>query len=446
MHWIDIKLPEPGIHPQMDKLMSAALGKMARIAEIQARDGLDASSMLGVFSAVGQDLFHAVTAFDPEAFSPDRSSEDGPALHLGDSEHDKLRGYHIVTDPEVVDLPWNWLHNGVGFLLEKHPITTGTSISQMPGKSTQRPWMQRFLRSEYLIGDDGSSDLKAILPQLRPQNTARPQMFFVPGHTDRKLRRLIYREAEAIQGALSSGCHGELLADMEIQADPITPNDLYERGFMYQALHFAGPTSLPATLDDAKGEYWMNQLINERRAEAKVDVESQFGLEGEILGVDPITSLLDDVTEKYELNGPPVEVPAIQHSISQNGPAQPPVAVNKPQKSWLLDDGPVDPASLSRAGLLPPMIFSNSFCALPELGQHFVKAGASAFVGPVVPLFSRPARIFASHFYKAFGQGWSVGAAVWQASNKCRREFGDEHPVWLSYGVQGYGSLALPYL
>jgi hypothetical protein len=270
-------------------------------------------------------------------------------------------------------------------------------------------------------------------------------MFFVPGHTDRKLRRLIYREAEAIQGALSSGCHGEILAKMEVPADPITPNDLTERGFMYQALHFAGPTSLPATLDDAKGEYWMNQLINER-AEGTVDsIETQFGLEGEVLGVDPITSLLDTVTEKYELNGPPVEVP-VHSQRARNGDSLRPGADEAPPKSWLLDDGPVNPASLGRSGLLPPMIFSNSFCALPELGQQFIKAGASAFVGPVVPLFSRPARIFASHFYSAFGQGWSVGAAVWQASRACRQEFGEEHPVWLSYGVQGYGTLALPYL
>jgi len=445
MHWIDIKLPEPGIHPQMDNLMSSALGKMARIAEIQARDGLDANNMLGIFMAVGQDLFQAVTVFDPEAFSPERASELSGDLTLGDETHDNLRGYHIVTDPEVVDLPWHWLHNGVGFLMERHPITTGTSTSLMPAKSTRRPWMQRYLRSDFLVGDDGATDLKAILPQLRPDDAELPQMFFVPGHTDRKLRRLIYREAEAIQGALSGGCHGELLAEMEIQADPITPNDLYERGFMYQALHFAGPTSLPATLDDTKGEYWMNQLINERAAAAEEDIESRFGLEGEVLGVDPITSLLDTVTEKYELNGPPVEEPAHQNA-AHTGQSRPPAVPNAPQKSWLLDDGPVDPVSLGRSGLLPPMIFSNSFCALPELGQQFIKAGASAFVGPVVPLFSRPARIFASHFYRAFGQGWSVGAAVWQASQACRKEFGSEHPVWLSYGVQGYGALALPYL
>jgi hypothetical protein len=42
--------------------------------------------------------------------------------------------------------------------------------------------------------------------------------------------------------------------------------------------------------------------------------------------------------------------------------------------------------------------------------------------------------------------GWCAGAAVWQAARTCRRELGDEHPAWLSYGIQGFGQLALQYL
>ena len=60
--------------------------------------------------------------------------------------------------------------------------------------------------------------------------------------------------------------------------------------------------------------------------------------------------------------------------------------------------------------------------------------------------FSRPARIFAGYCYKALGEGWCVGAAVWQAGQACRQELGEDHPAWLSYGLQGYGSLALQYL
>ncbi len=112
-------------------------------------------------------------------------------------------------------------------------------------------------------------------------------------------------------------------------------------------------------------------------------------------------------------------------------------------RSWLLDDGPVNPEHLERGGILPPLVFSNSYRALPALGHRFIRPGASTFIGPVVPLFSRPARIFAGHCYGALGQGWCAGAAVWKASRECRRELGDNHPAWLSYGVQGYGKLAL---
>lgn len=450
MRWIDIILPEPGTNQKMDSLLSEAVAHMARIPEIQSRDGLDAISMIEVFANVGQNLFKAILAVNPEAFSPKNAAATVESPTLNQPDHDNLRGYHIVADPDHVDLPWHWLHNGVGFLLEKHPICTGVTSAQLPDKSTRRPWMQRAMRAEFLVADDGTNHLQGILSQLRPADAAQPNMLFVPGHTDRKLRRLIYREAEAIQGALENGCHGEILARMEVQPDPITPTDLCDRGFMYQALHFAGPTSLPATPDDAKGEYWMNQLIEDKSESEDHEIESQFGLEGEVLGIDPITSLLDDVTAKYNLNGPPVEVPvtakAAEANSTSNRHPDPPKTPSANKHSWLLDDGPVDPENLGRRGLLPPLIFSNSFCALPDMGRRFINSGTSAFVGPVVPLFSRPARIFAGYFYQALGEGWSAGAAVWKAAQDCRAEFGDEHPVWLSYGMQGYGTLALPYL
>jgi hypothetical protein len=111
-----------------------------------------------------------------------------------------------------------------------------------------------------------------------------------------------------------------------------------------------------------------------------------------------------------------------------------------------LDDGAVKPEHLERGAAVPPLVFSNSYQALPALGQRFIKSGASTFIGPIVPLFSRPARIFAGHCYGAMGEGWSAGAAIWRAAQICRRELGAEHPAWLSYGLQGYGKLALQYL
>ena len=43
-------------------------------------------------------------------------------------------------------------------------------------------------------------------------------------------------------------------------------------------------------------------------------------------------------------------------------------------------------------GILPPLVFSNSWCSLGWLGQRFLDAGASTFLGTAIPVFSRPAR------------------------------------------------------
>jgi hypothetical protein len=83
---------------------------------------------------------------------------------------------------------------------------------------------------------------------------------------------------------------------------------------------------------------------------------------------------------------------------------------------------------------------------VPELGSRFVRAGTSTFVGPLVPLYSSPARLYAGHLYRGMGRGWCAGAAAWWAAAECRRQLGSEHPAWLSYGVLGFGSLSLQYL
>jgi len=68
------------------------------------------------------------------------------------------------------------------------------------------------------------------------------------------------------------------------------------------------------------------------------------------------------------------------------------------------------------------------------------------FVGPLVPLFSRPARKFAGRFYNFMADGHSAAAAMRKAALACRGELGENHPAWLSYGTVGFGSLALQYL
>ncbi|MCK9997000.1 MAG: hypothetical protein KAH56_12075 [Candidatus Krumholzibacteria bacterium] len=446
MRWIDIILPEPTIHQELDTRLAAAARLAAEIPPLQDQYGLDSVRVIEIMTKAGQELFQGIIAADPEAFSSSRGSETRETPALGQPEHDELVGYHIVASPARVGLPWSWLHNGVGFLFEKHPICCATHGSGLPEGSLHRPWMQRLTRARFLVGEEGGDTLTETIAQLRPDDVGRPEILFVPGHTDRKRRKLIYREAELIEAAIEHGCRGETLLDLDLPLEPVTPSDLVTRGLQYQAIHFAGPTSQPARQSDPFGEFWMNCLIEETTLPDARELEDALGMEGEVLGVDPVTSLLDDIVKRYETAGSVLESVTVGGGGIDRQAFSGIPAPNAPSRSWLLDDGPVNPENMERWGTLPPLIFSNSYKALPELGHRFVRSGASTFIGPVVPLFSRPARIFAGHCYGAMGEGWGAAAAVWKASRTCRQELGVDHPAWLSYGIQGYGQLALQYL
>lgn len=448
MRWIDIILPETETNQEFDTFMAEAVYLTSDMLDLQERHGLDSPKVVDKMAEVGRRLFQAITSQNDQAFIPGEHSKINQTPRIGIPQHDELVGYHIVTSGEWAAMPWTWLHNGLEFVLEKHPICTATKASTLPETAAQRPWMSRWLRADFLVDDAGDSDLYNTLDQLRPQNLTQPEILFVPGHTDEQIRRLIQREAEAIQGALGSGQLGQNLANLELPKESITPSQLKTQSINYQAIHFAGPTSQPAMVSDTEGQFWMNRLIEEVNQPDDTEIEEAMGVEGEVIGVDPITSLLDSVSEKYDTEGLS-ENRVGAGGISRMGGEStqdfdPPSQKSTPQ--WLLDDGPVEPESIGASGGMPPLVFSNNYRSLPELGMRFTNAGASTFIGPLVPLFSRPARLFAGYLYSNLADGWSSGAAVWNASQHIRKELGKEHPAWLSYGLRGYGTLALQYL
>ncbi len=448
MRWIDIILPETKTNQEFDKFMAEALYLSSDLLVLQEQHGLDSPKVVDKMAEVGRRLFQALTSHDAQAFTPAENAATIQTPQVGIPEHDELVGYHIVTDSEYAAIPWTWLHNGLEFVMEKHPICTATTASTVPEATSQRPWMSRWVRADFLVDEAGDSDLYNTLDQLRPENLAAPEILFVPGHTDEKIKRLIQREAEAIQGALRHNQLGQNLANLDLPEKSITPSELKTQSINYQAIHFAGPTSQPAAVSDTEGQFWMNRLIDEVNAPADLELEEAMGVEGEVIGVDPITSLLDSVCDKYDTEGltdsrvgsAGIAKMGGQSIAPGNGSTQPPA------HTWLLDDGPVEPESLGANGGMPPLVFSNSYRALPQLGMRFTTAGASTFVGPIIPLFSRPARIFASYLYSNLADGWCTGAAVWNASQHIRQELGSQHPAWLSYGLRGYGTLALQYL
>jgi len=448
MRWIDIILPEPGADRRLDEGLEAVAQAMPDIHAIQERDGVDAVTVTAFMARLGRELFQAVTAALPDAFNPDptRAVAEFPALDQAD--HDDLLGFHLVVSGPRLRLPWTWLHNGLDFLLVKHPVCAASHRASCRGVEHPRPWMQRLTRAAFLVGENGETSLPAVCSQLRPHPAAMPEVLFVPGHADAGIRRLIFREAEAIAAAMGSSPLGPPLARLKVPSGAVTPGDLTLMSLAYQAMHYAGPTSAAGQYDASMGEYWMNRLMEEAAQMPEHHLEELAGMEGEVLGVDPITSLLDDIGERYDRRGGILSMSA-EMSREAGGSAQVrPAGGDRRRESggWLLDDGPMEPERFALGGGIPPLVFSNSYCGLYELGDRFTSHGASTFIGPVAPLFSRPARQFAGHCYAALSNGWSCGAALWRAAADIRDEYGAEHPAWLSYGIQGYGSLALQYL
>jgi hypothetical protein len=296
----------------------------------------------------------------------------------------------------------------------------------------------------------GSHLLRRTLARLRPRECDDPEILFVPGHCEDRIRRLIYREADGIGRALAAGALNRPLARLSVLERAITPGLLIQRGANYQGLHYAGPTSRPLDREETAEAAWLADLASGAQNlgvgdpaatgdPTEIPVEEQAGAELEVVGVDQITALLDAVAAAADQHGGariPPSPPSSRTATRATATCTP----------WLLEDGPVNPETLGSGRGIPPLIFSNSHCSLPTMGIRFLEAGASAFIGPLAALYSRPARKFAGRFYNYLGDGYSVGAALRTAALACREQFGPLHPVWLSYGVTGYGSLALQYL
>jgi hypothetical protein len=411
MHWIDVSLPPAGACPETDRQLDEARSLSESIPGLQDQHGLDDPVVTRTAAEVGRLLFGAVTAHDAEAFAPDPDRPGADGLDRPDHV-----GFHLVTDPagRQAGLPWHWLHNGVAFLQQKYPLTVADHGSRLPEIDPPRLWMQR--QSDALFDDRPD----------QPAERAVPEVLFVPGHGRDEIRRLMFREAEGIDGALESQLppRGRLRIP-----GAVTPGLLAARAMLYQALHFAAPTSQPPEVSGAGEQRWLASLMAAAGHPDASEVDELVGQDLEILGVDPVEAALDQALEAYARRGAPAAVSI--GGARASGPG------------WMLDDGPVSPEHLGRDGCLPPLIFSNSWCSLAWLGQRFLDAGASTFVGTALPIYSRPARLFAALFYRYLGDGQSAGLAARDAALALRDRLGPEHPAWLAYGVQGYGTLRL---
>jgi len=417
MRWIDIALPAPGDCQETDRRLAEAHALSEETPQVQERFGLDTPAVAQHVERIGRELFQAVTAADAGAFRPDSARDSSATPPCGDLDADTRIGYHVLAADQWVGLPWHLLHNGVAYLLETGPICAAEHGSRVPEIDPPRAWMQRYSH--------------ALFEDTEPQQRERtcPEILFVPGHGRDEIRRLMFREADGIDSALN--IRVPAAARLRIPG-AVTPGLLASRAMLYQALHFAAPTSQPPEISKAGENRWLAGLMAAAGRTGADAVDELVGLEMEVLGVDPIETALDQAVHAHSRRG-------AARSVGGSTTGRDARATT----GWLLDDGPVLPEQLSSGGGLPALVFSNSWCSLAWLGQRFRRAGSSTFVGTAIPIFSRPARLFAALFYKALGSGLDCGSAHRQAALALRERLGAEHPGWLAYGLQGYGSVRL---
>lgn len=416
MRWIDIVLPRPGECPDSERLLAEARTLAAEIPTLQQRHGLDTLAVTNQMHSVGQLLFRWVVAADPEAFRPGEDRAGAWTPPCGHIEDDRELGYHLIVAPEYAGLPWHWLHNGLASLLETSAICVAEHGARVPEVDPPRLWMQRHSHALFESQDATTGE--------RPS----PEILFVAGHGQDEIRRLMFREADGIDQAL--GAQLPTRARLRIPG-AVTPGLLASRAMLYQGLHFAAPTSQPPEVSRAGENRWLAGLMAAAGQPGAEAVDELVGMEMEVLGVDPVEVALDQAAAAYARSGARTPIGATTGRTASVSAAD-----------WLLDDGPVLPEQLGTRGL-PPLVFSNSWCSLHWLGQRFREAGSSTFVGTTIPVFSRPARLFASLFYEALGTGRCCGGAHRQAALALREQLGPDHPGWLAYGLQGYGSLRL---
>ncbi len=449
MRWTDIELTGIDGHGEARRLLDAARRRRAALDAAQGEQGLDSPAVTAAMAEVGGLLFRAATAADPTVFDPGRN---GGAVEprVGQPEADHAVGYHLILPPRRLELPWAWLHSGFDFLLERHPVAVSPRPSIPPTGRGTPPWARRW-REAALAQEVRGDGLPRLVRRLRPAECGEAEVLFVPGHCEPQVRRLIYREADAIRRALAAGALGRPLAVLSVLEEAVTPGLLRRRGPVYQGLHFAGPTSLPLSTGGQPESFWLRELTS-LAADEPPETAAAGGRDLEVVGIDPVTALLDAVEEgarARELS--PAGVPGLGEAGAggaadsgrhrgRGGPRGGALAGDP----WLLEDGPVRPEELG--GAVPPLVFSNSYCGLPAMGPRFLASGVSTFIGPLLPLYSRPARKLAGLFYSYLSDGHAAASALRLAALACRERFGAEHPAWLSYGLLGHGCLALQYL
>ena len=432
MRWLDIDLRRGCGDASVHTFLERAEARRDTLATIQRDAGQNSPQVLSCLEEIGQLLFRAARAADEAAFAPDRQDGGTRApTPLGASTDNDGPGYHLIVEDKALDLPWSALHNGLHFLLEQSPICVSTRGSRpVADADPQHQWMRRWEEDAFTETALGPASVSALIRRYRPEACAEPAILFLDGQGGGTGSAHGRCEHDMVHGALEARSDGQRLARLEAPTGVLTPAILAANTHGYQAYHFSGTTAVTA---DASGQTTGAQHLDVLPPPVQTALEDPT--EFEVVGVDPITSLLDQINEKADAGQlAPWSQPGATQALAEVAPC------------WQLEDGPVRPEDLARSKATPPLVFSNSYLSLQALGARFLAAGTSVFVGPQLALAPEQASEFAAEFYHALALGSTAAESLRQAALACRCRWGAHHPAWLGYGIMGSGTLALQYL
>jgi hypothetical protein len=425
MRWLDIDLTRHD-DETVDIYLERAQARRQALVAIQHQTGLDSPQVMSCLEEIGQLLFRAARAADETAFAPDRrTAATAPSYAPGDKY-----GYHLVVDKAHLTLPWTALHNGLHFLIEQTPICASSWGSHPDATAASaRQWMRRREDDIFTQSALGPASVGELVTRYRPEDCAEPSILFLDGQAGGNSAQGQI-ERDMLDGALETLTDGRRLARLEVPTAALTPARLARTSTAYKAFHFSGATSVPPA-DPASPI--SNTSWDSPTPPTAYDQQDESDLE--IVGVDPITSMLDQINEKADSGrlAPWTESGALQ-------------VKTQPTHCWQLDDGPLRPEDLAGEHVAPPLVFSNSYLSLAALGARFLNVGTSVFVGPQLALSPGRASEFAADFYHALARGDSAAEALREAALAGRQRWGAHHPAWLAYGIIGSGTLALQYL
>ena len=171
MRWFDIILPEPGTDQALDRGLAEAAALAARYpAGAAARR----SGRAQPAAAHGTDRSLPLRGPDPGRAARLRphAARRPPSTRRPSAKRPTTPSPASTwwSTPAWLGLPWNWLHNGLNFVLEQHPLCASLRPAALPPERARRPWMQRQVRAGFLVGDGGAQDLRV---RARPVAVAR---------------------------------------------------------------------------------------------------------------------------------------------------------------------------------------------------------------------------------------------------------------------------------